>query len=209
MTALTVLRGEVHKAVDAAGAEGASSGELAERAAPAQGQHQARRQPDAGQTGSRRRRNQVEFKGSVGADTVTSDVDVSTGGRQHRARRPRLQRGVPRRSSDVQLDPGTVFDLNVYANGLHLRLDRQRRQDGRSTRSAENAEKPSAAKAAERDREQDIWALVHVARYMPDDADWDDYVRQTPSRGLRPASEQADQRERLHDTARRRAKGFE
>ena len=49
------------------------------------------------------------------------------------------------------------------------------------TVKAENAEKPEAEDAAARDREQDIWALVHVARYMPDDGDWDDYVVQTIS----------------------------
>ncbi|KQW53453.1 hypothetical protein ASC77_03995 [Nocardioides sp. Root1257] len=202
MTALTSYRGEVHKAVMPL-AQKAVRKQLDERARQLEGNAalassltQQRMIPGV---------KQIDFKGSVGADTVTSDVDVSTGGANSELG-VRAYNEAFREFMDLTFDPGTVFDLNVYAmDFIHGKTDAA---DQKSfTVKSENPEKPEAEDAAARDREQDIWALVHVARYMPDDGDWDDYVVQTIS-GISDAKQQAEQKARL-DAARKRAKGFE
>jgi hypothetical protein len=201
MTGFTRLRGNVHTEVKALALKRVKT-ELIERG----------KKLDAGSTLKTRMasqtgvegKDQVEFKGSVGADTVTSDVDVSTGGLNSEVA-IRAYNEEFRSYVDLELDPGTVFDLNVYAKdfifGWNDNADKTVIDPKR-----ENKEKPSAPKAAERDREQDIWALVHVARYMPADADWDAFV-ETSLRGL-SQDKRTDQQDRLA-TARRRAKGFE
>lgn len=147
----------------------------------------------------------VDYKGSVGADTVTSDVDVSTGGLNSEIA-VRAYNEAFREIMDTTFDPGTVFDLNVYAmDFIHGRTDSA---DLRSfTVKTENPEQVGAEAAASRDREQDIWALVHVARYLPLDADWDAFVADTV-RGITDPTKVADQTDRLR-VARRRAKAFE
>jgi hypothetical protein len=202
MTALTSFRGEVHKAVMPL-AQKAVRAQLDDRARQLKGNAaladsltQQRMMPGV---------KQVDFKGSVGADTVTSDVDVSTGGANSELG-VRAYNEEFRKYMDLTFDPGTVFDLNVYAmDFIHGKTDAEDKKS--FTVKSENPEKPEAEDAAARDREQDIWALVHVARYMPDDGEWDDYVVQTIS-GISDPKKAAEQKARL-DAARSRAKGFE
>jgi hypothetical protein len=202
MTALTSYRGEVHKAVMPL-AQKAVRAQLDARARQLEGNTalkasltQQRTIPGV---------KQIDFKGSVGADTVTSDVDVSTGGANSELG-VRAYNEAFRDYMDLTFDPGTVFDLNVYAmDFIHGKTDSVDKTS--FTVKSENAEQPEAEDAAARDREQDIWALVHVARYMPDDGDWGDYVLQTVS-GISDPTKAAEQKARL-DAARSRAKGFE
>ncbi|WP_244927481.1 hypothetical protein [Nocardioides sp. W7] len=202
MSALTVYRGAVHQAVKPLAQAGVNR-QLKERAAQLKGNTKLgdRLTMQRGLPG----KDQVDYKGSVGADTVTSDVDVSTGGVNSELA-VRAYNEAFRKLLDVPFDPGTVFDLNVYAmDFIHGKTDSEDKKS--FTTKSENPEQPDAADAAARDREQDIWALVHVARYMPDDADWDGYVLQTIA-GIRDPKQQAEQQARLA-TARSRAKGFE
>ncbi|GAA1768123.1 hypothetical protein GCM10009795_013090 [Nocardioides hankookensis] len=201
MTALTVLRGEVHKRVIPE-AQNAVRAEMATRAAKLKG-NQKLAEGLTDQKGIKPA-EQVVYKGSVGADTVTSDVDVSTGGKNSELA-VRAYNETFRKLVGVTYDPGTVFDLNVYAMDFIHGFD-DANEGATIIPKAENAEKLDDDKAAGRDREQDIWALVHVARYMPADADWDAYVLESV-KGL-SGKKEADQRDRLA-TARRRAKGFE
>jgi len=201
MTGLTVLRGAVHNAVKPL-AQARVKTELSARAAQLKGNR-----PLADQLSLQRGlpgAEQVEFKGSVGADTVTSDVDVSTGGVNSELA-VRAYNQAFREYVAVEHDPGTVFDLNVYAKDFIHGFDKS--GDGATiTPKTENAEKVDKPKAEDRDREQDIWSLVHVARYLPADEDWEKYVADG-LKGLAP-DKRADQQQR-YDAARRRAKGFE
>lgn len=201
MTALTEYRGAVHKTVMPL-AQKQVKLELRKRATQLKGNQKlgaalTKEQKVPGV-------KQVEYKGSVGADTVTSDVDVSTGGINSELA-VRAYNEAFRSFMGTGFDPGTVFDLNVYAKDfIHGFTDNADKTV--ITPKGENAEKPDAAQAADRDREQDIWSLVHVARYLPLDADWGAYVTESVA-GL-PEDRAADQRDRLK-TARRRAQGFE
>jgi hypothetical protein len=201
MTGFTRLRGNVHTEVKTLALARVKT-ELIERGKVLEGNTKLRDRM-ASQTGLEGN-DQVEFKGSVGADSVTSDVDVSTGG-QNSELAIRAYNDEFRTFLGLQLDPGTVFDLNVYAKDFIFGWNDNAEKTVVDPKR-ENKEKPSPEKANERDREQDIWALVHVARYMPDDGDWDAFV----AGSLRALNgpQKADQQERL-STARRRAKGFE
>ncbi len=202
MGALTALRGEVHKLVMPK-AQARVSSEMAKRAAGLKGNQKLADQLtlQRGKQG----KDQVEYKGSVGADTVTSDVDVSTGGANSEIA-VRAYNEVFRETLGLDFDPGTVFDLNVYAmDFIHGKVDSEDKKS--YTVNDENPEKPDAVEADQRDREQDIWALVHVARFMPDDGEWDAYVQQTVG-GIKDQKKKAEQSSRLA-AARSRAKGFE
>ena len=202
MTALTVLRGEVHKKVMPE-AQKAVRAELATRAAQLKGNKKLGDRLDAEK--GRAPAEQVVYKGAVGADTVTSDVDVSTGGANSEIA-VRAYNATFRKLLDVTFDPGTVFDLNVYAmDFVHGKTDAADKKSFQV--NAENAEDPGADNAAARDDEQDIWALVHVARYLPDDNEWAELVRSTVA-GVANDAEKKRQQD-LHDKARWRAKGFE
>ncbi len=202
MGALTSLRGEVHKLVMPK-AQARVNAELAKRAAGLKGNKKLADQLTF-QRG-KQAKDQVEYKGSVGADTVTSDVDVSTGGANSEIA-VRAYNEVFRETLGTDFDPGTVFDLNVYAmDFIHGKVDAPDKKS--YTVNDENPEAPDAADADQRDREQDIWALVHVARFMPDDGEWAAYVQQTVG-GIPNAKKKAEQTARLA-AARSRAKGFE
>jgi hypothetical protein len=202
MTALTVLRGEVHKRVMPE-AQKAVRGELAKRSAQLKGNKSLADTLDAEK--GKAPADQVQYKGSVGADTVTSDVDVSTGG-VNSEMAVRAYNESFRKLLKVEFDPGTVFDLNVYAmDFVHGKTDSEDKKSFKV--NAENAEDPGAENAADRDDEQEIWSLVHVARYLPDDDEWALLVERTVDGVANPAEKIRQQR--LHDKARSRAKGFE
>lgn len=201
MTGFTRLRGNVHTEVKALALKRVKT-ELVERGKNLAGNTKLRDRM-AGQT-EVQGDAQVEFKGQVGADTVTSDVDVSTGGLNSEVA-IRAYNDEFRKFMGLKLDPGTVFDLNVYAKDFIFGWT-ENSTETVITPNQENAERPSAPQVDDRDREQDIWALVHVARYMPVDSDWATFVSDSLA-GLE-GDKLADQRERLV-TARRRAKGFE
>lgn len=207
MTGLTELRGNVHTAVKPL-AQARVKTELSDRAAALPGNTKLRGRLSAQQDVPGEQ--QVGFIGSVGADSVTSDVDVSTDGINSEAG-VRAYNAAFRELLGVKKDPGTVFDLNVYAKDFIFGFNEASGGAGKLVidPKRENSEEPSAPKAAERDREQDVWALVHISRYMPSDKDWEAFVASSlDGLGELDEAKAADQAERL-STARRRSKGFE
>jgi hypothetical protein len=204
MKALTVLRGKVHDEVKKLAQANMTSALAAEQAklAPTTTMHKALG-AESGLGGE----DQVKYKGSVGADSVTSDVDVSTGGKNSEIA-VRVYNEQFRKLLKLELDPGTVFDLNVYSmdfiHGWDVAADGTKKT---LTPKSENSEDVGAANAAARDEDQDIWSLVHVARYMPDDKEWADYVAKTLA-GIGDKTKSDKQRD-LFVEARNRAKAFE
>lgn len=205
MSALTVLRGEIHKLVMPK-AQAAVAAELATQAERLKGNPKLAEALRA-ETGLKPE-EQVAYKGSVGADTVTSDVDVSTGGKNSELA-VKVYNEQFRDVVGLEVDPGTVFDLNVYAKDFIHGLTTSK-QDNVTTvvPTGENADvDPGAENVAARDEEQDVWALVHVARYLPEEADWNSYVAKSLE-GIVDSSRNERQK-RLFAKARSRAKGFE
>ena len=200
MTAFTELRGEVHKVVMPE-AQKAMRALMMKRAAELKGNEKL-----AGTLSKEKGKapaEQVQYKGSVGADTVTSDVDVSTGGANSELA-VRAYNEAFRTFLGMPLDPGTVFDLNVYA--MDFVFGKTDSNDKKSfTVNAENAEATEEFTAG-RDEEQEIWSLVHVARYMTDE-DWAKYVKDSLAGIVQP--ERAAYQQRLLTKARGRAKGFQ
>jgi Domain of unknown function (DUF4157) len=149
--------------------------------------------------------DQVKYLGSVGADSVTSDVDVSTGGENSEIAVASYNAAF-REAFGVRFDPGTVFDLNVYAKDfIHgsLAIVHPDRVDLGVAPENPYVELGEAA-TKEQEREQEIWSLVHIARYMSDQ-DWDGFVLYCLA-GLPDARRETEAE--LFDTARSRSKGF-
>lgn len=121
-------------------------------------------------------KEQMEFKGSVGADSVTSDVDVSTGGTA-------TEDGVAqynltfRTLLNTSFDPGTVFDLNVYAKDFVHGFDTTTIGNTTTLTPKEEvgAARLDAAGQKKRDDQQAAWSLTHVSRFL-DAKDWDAFV---------------------------------
>ena len=168
MTALTKLRGAVHTQAQAL-TQAAISGEIAKTA-----EKQKATKPDLAATLKKEAgpkppgaQPDVEFKGSVGADTVTSDVDVSTGGVNTEIA-VRVYNEQFRALMKTAFDPGTVFDLNVYSKDFIFKPDIQKGEEGQHAKITPGVEHPDAqpapAEGQEEDEEQDIFALVHIAR---------------------------------------------
>jgi len=118
----------------------------------------------------------MEFKGSVGSDTVTSDVDVASGGSNS-------ERGVVvfnelfRNRTGTPYDPGTVFDLNLYAlDFMHGAPTVDEAAKTLTPGAAEHA--LGGEDAAARADDQEIWSLVHQRRYMTG-PQWAAYVTST------------------------------
>lgn len=206
MTALTILRGNVHKMIMPLAQQEVYREILkrslqVQKGSPSLAMHLmddgATLHPD----------EQVQYKGSVGADTVTSDVDVSTGGKNSELA-VRAYNEAFRDALDVDFDPGTVFDLNVYSMDF-VHGSSTATVNGRLNLNV-NAEHPDVQideqSANERDEEQEIWSLVHIARYMPDEAEWNQFALH--SSAFLPKAQQKRQA-RMLTKARSRAQGFE
>lgn len=205
MSALTVLRGEVHKLIMPIAQRGVAA-ELQKRAGQLRGRPDLAEQLES-EVAEPNLDKQVLYLGSVGADTVTSDVDVSTGGKNSELA-VRVYNEAFRATLGVQFDPGTVFDLNVYSmDFVHGMADIGK--DDPTVEIRPKAEHGDVALSGwdkrDRDAQQDLWALVHIARYLPNDEDWAAYVNESLA-GM-PSGEIAYQR-KLFDKARVRAKGF-
>lgn len=211
MTALTVLRGNVHQTIMPLAKRGVKN-QLMQR------KKELVALPELAEELDRERRQvipdeHVQYKGSVGADTVTSDVDVSTGGKNSELA-VRAYNEAFRNRLNVPYDPGTVFDLNVYAMDFVHGITKDEvdvpATGGKRIDINVKAEhpdvEPDASEKATRDEEQEIWSLVHVARYLPDDEEWAEYVRQTL---VAMPKSQYERQKKLFGKARYRAKGFE
>ncbi len=182
MTALTKLRGAVHAEAQTL-TQAAINGEVkktADKQKATKPELAATLKKESAPPGPGGAQPQhVEFKGSVGADTVTSDVDVSTGGVNTEIA-VRVYNEQFRALMKTAFDPGTVFDLNVYSKDFIFKPDIVKGEEGQNAKITPGVEHPDAEPSAEetkaQDEEQDIFALVHIARYMPNKGEWDAYA---------------------------------
>jgi hypothetical protein len=150
----------------------------------------------------------TEFKTPSGAETVTSDVDIPTGG-VYSEIAVRIYNETFRREMATAHDPGTVFDLNVYSKdfvhglssgptGPTIDVLNVKVEDG-------DVELDAALKQKQADQ-QELWSLVHVARFTTVE-DWAVFVDKS-LQGVTDPAERARQ-QRTYDLARSRADKFE
>lgn len=117
----------------------------------------------------------------VGSMAVTSDIDLSLGGSNTEIAVGLLNKEF-RSHFGVPYDPGTVFDINVYASDwIHGAAD----TSAPGSKTKEYTPKPevkgmSKQAVEERDDKMEVWSLVKVRRNM-EQTEWDSYVRQTLS----------------------------
>ena len=120
---------------------------------------------------------------SVGAEAVTSDVDLASGGSnselgvQFVNSRFRTH-FVPGRV--IPYDPGTVFDINLYASDwIHGVAGEESSQVAAGTKvtitPAAEVPNMSADDTAERSRRMEVWSLVKVRRNLTD-KEWETYA---------------------------------
>lgn len=113
----------------------------------------------------------------VGSMAVTSDIDLSMGGSSTEIAVGMLNRQF-RSHFKVPYDPGTVFDINVYAaDWIH---GEALSQSGGTMNITPGKEVSKMSKQAEKERDDDmeIWSLVKIARNMTLDQ-WKGYATQT------------------------------
>jgi hypothetical protein len=121
---------------------------------------------------------------SVGAQAVTSDVDLSTGGSNS-------ELGIQFVNSKFRLefvngrvipyDPGTVFDINLYASDwIHGEAGFSDSGGVRTITPKPEVQGLTAEAEKERTRKMEVWSLVKVRRNM-DDKEWESYSTMTLS----------------------------
>ncbi len=203
MTSLTELRKAVHAALEPV-VRGAVRDELSKKAGQLKGNKKL-----ASALSSQTRLGgdqQVKHIGPAGAETVTSDVDVSTGGTNSEVA-VRVYNEQFRKLMGTALDPGTVFDLNVYAMDFIHGADKTAENTRIAAKKENNDIAPDAEEQAAADEQQEIYALVHVARFMRAPGAWQAYVDET-LRGIK-GEKKKNRQARLLATARSRADAFE
>jgi hypothetical protein len=120
-----------------------------------------------------------------GADALTSDIDLPTGGLN-----TELAIGIVNREFrsyfGLQYDPGTVFDINIYAKDwifkdLHEKERKKlKKLEGWELSVTPGSEakikdgKPLLLRGGRRTEIQEIWSLVKIRRNM-EDKEWQDY----------------------------------
>jgi hypothetical protein len=131
-----------------------------------------------------------EIFDSVGAEAVTSDVDLASGGSNSELGIQFVNERFRSQFADRKLpyDPGTVFDINVYASDwLHGDLGSAdtlaRDSAGASTRvrtitPATEVRTTTAPDELIRVRKMEVWSLVKVRRNLSD-AEWATYQETT------------------------------
>jgi hypothetical protein len=119
---------------------------------------------------------------SVGAQAVTSDIDLSTGGSNS-------ELGIQFVNSKFRLefvsgriipyDPGTVFDINLYASDwIHGEAGSLDSGSVRTITPKPEVEKMSVEAEKERTKKMEVWSLVKVRRNM-NDKEWASYFAMT------------------------------
>lgn len=176
-------------------------------------------------TGAKAVPNQnVDYFDAAGATSVTSDLDISTGGINTELA-VQVYNEEFRKEMGTSLDPGTVFDLNVYAKdfifgGRWSERDTLLRPKGENEdlgsasldklkdRPADLAAQQAADQQnqAVADRKQDVFALTHIARFLVG-GEWTAYAKQITD-GIADPVAQDEQAKRLQE-ARAKADEFE
>jgi len=166
---------------------------------------------DQRNTGGEKGKNFQEIFDSVGAEAVTSDVDLSTGGSNSELGvqfvNSRFRSAfVPGRV--IPYDPGTVFDINLYASDwIHGEANVADNAKGvRTITPGAEVSGMSAPDQAERTRNMEVWSLVKIRRNMGD-AEWAGYVA-TTLRGLDDKASRSEMEAKLVD-ANKKFKEFE
>jgi len=177
------------------------------------------------ETGAKAVPNQnVDYFDAAGATSVTSDLDISTGGINTELA-VQVYNEEFRKEMGTSLDPGTVFDLNVYAKdfifGGHWSkkdtlLRPKSEHEALESSSMEKLKDRPADLAAQKiadqqnqaaaDRKQDVFALTHIARFLVG-GEWTAYAKQITD-GIADPVAQDEQAKRLQE-ARAKADEFE
>ena len=146
-------------------------------------------------------KNLLDIFDSVGAQAVTSDVDLSTGGSNS-------ELGIQFVNSKFRLefvsgrvipyDPGTVFDINLYASDwIHGEAGFSDSGGVRTITPKPEVQGLSVEAEKERTRKMEIWSLVKVRRNM-DGKEWESYCAMTLS-SLTDKSVQDEMEQKLLD----------
>lgn len=114
----------------------------------------------------------------VGSMAVTSDVDLSLGGSNTEIAVGLINREF-RKHFSVPYDPGTVFDINVYASDWIHGDDGRGIQTGSTVTFTPNSEVDGMSDEGrtERDDKMEVWSLVKIRRNMSVD-EWESYCKQ-------------------------------
>jgi len=110
----------------------------------------------------------------VGSQAVSSDIDLSMGGKNSEIAVGFINKEF-RAKFDVPYDPGTVFDINVYASDWIHGAEEQGSTAELLTPNAE-VRNMSEEAGGERDDRMKIWSLVNAHRSMAETA-WLSYTR--------------------------------
>ncbi len=142
---------------------------------------------------------------------MTSDVDLSTGGSNSELGvqfvNSRFRTAfAPGRM--IPYDPGTVFDINVYASDwIHGEASFSDNADGvRTITPAAEVSGMTAPDQEQRTKTMEVWSLVKIRRNMAD-AEWGTYVKMTLD-GLPDATARSGMEQKL-DEANTKFKAFE
>ena len=190
MKQLTILRGAVHDLVKPRVQEKISA-EVAKHALKSRESNPAMAKGLTADAANKTGSAHVNYIGAVGADSVTSDTDVSTGGINSEIG-VRLYNEEFRAFLGLAVDCGTVFDLNVYAKDFIN--GKPKVEDHTISAIPEHDVKISKADAEQRDEKQEIASLIHIARYMDNRADWDAYTKSTLDKIADPAKKKDQMR---------------
>ena len=138
---------------------------------------------DVGESQKEKGKNLLDIFDSVGAQAVTSDVDLASGGSNS-------ELGVQFVNSKFRLefvkgkvlpyDPGTVFDINLYASDwIHGEAGFLDSESGvRTIKPKAEVENMSAEAEKERTKKMEIWSLVKIRRNMSPE-EWVSYEEMT------------------------------
>jgi hypothetical protein len=144
------------------------------------GDQELRADVDSQETGKQNLQNIFD---SVGAQAVTSDIDLASGGSNS-------ELGVQFVNSKFRLefvsgrvipyDPGTVFDINLYASDwIHGEAGSEDSAGGvRTITPKPEVEGMTPAAERERTKKMEVWSLVKIRRNMSPE-EWSSYQEMT------------------------------
>ena len=126
------------------------------------------------QTATTPAKDHTKIFNPVGSQAVTSDIDLSMGGKNSEIAVGFINKEF-RAKFEVPYDPGTVFDINVYASDWIHGADEKGSTEKLLTPRAEVTQMSEEARG-ERDDRMEIWSLVKAHRSM-DESAWLSYTR--------------------------------
>lgn len=140
----------------------------------------------------------------VGSMAVTSDIDLSLGGTNTEIAVGLINREF-RSYFNVPYDPGTVFDINVYASDwIH---GEKAERKGSTMEMTPNAEVKGMSAEARQARDEDMeeWSIVKICRNMTPDQ-WTSYYDQILN--AMPRGPEKEKRAKILDSAKAKCDAF-